>query len=257
MSVIDDILDDNIDQFAAQLQVVADNLKKQLLPFLAQLQMDRGVILSNDANLDIVLAFADEFSNTLQASGYTALMQEYINETSGMISQIKKASDKFPLPYKFVATDITTFQALQRIDLMELGNIGSKAATVLQTGLMNSVMAGQAYNTMYADLIAKLDNNLVRYANTYITTARSQLLQKMENMSAANRPGVNYWEYVGPEDAKNRDECIEGLAYKVFTDAEKQEFEAAYGLRYNCRHTFHAITKEEFDMLKGESSQHY
>jgi len=250
MSVIDNILDSSINTFEAQLGSVATNIQKQLLPYLSQLQLEGSLILSNDVNLDLVLAFADEFQTVLQNAGYTDLMQKYVDETSSIIAKIKKASDNTPLPYKFVATDLKTFEALQRIDLMELGNIGQKAATVLQTGLMNSVLAGQSYDTMFRDLVDKLDNNLVRYAKTYITTARSQLLQKMEDLSAENRPGENYWEYIGPADAKNRDECIEGLAKRVFDDVAKGDFENTYGLRYNCRHTFHLITKERYDKLK-------
>jgi len=252
MSKIDNILDKNINKFAKQLQAVSKNIQLQLLPYLNRLQLDGAIISSDKANLDIVLAFADEFKTVLANAGYNNLLQEYLDNTASVIKDIKKASESFSLPYAFAASDLDVLEGLQKIDLMELGNIGEKAAATLQTGLMNSVLAGQQYDSMFRDLTAKLDNNLVRYAQTYIDTSRSQLLQKIEDISAEKRPGEDYWEYVGPKDTKNREECAQALEQKVFTAKERQDFENIYGLRYNCRHTFHAITYKEFVAIRGE-----
>jgi hypothetical protein len=57
--------------------------------------------------------------------------------------------------------------------------------------------------------------------------------------------GEVYWEYVGPEDSKNRDECIWALEQRFFTTEEMDAFESE-GIRWNCRHTFMVISPDAY-----------
>lgn len=53
---------------------------------------------------------------------------------------------------------------------------------------------------------------------------------------AGQNIGADWWEFIGPEDERTRDECLADLQKQYFTTDEMQASDI--GSRYNCRHTF-------------------
>ena len=235
-------IDDSLAPFEVQLITVSKKIERELLALLAEFQSDSGRILSNDANMKLSLAFAKSFKQILKDAGYDKFMHDFANSNRATINELQKISTGTAIALEFTKTDLATFQTLAKIDLSELFNIGDKAGKVLQTDLTASVLSGQSIKDIKKILISKLENNLQRHANTYIATSRQILMQQSELLGVGNRDVA--WQYTGPKDNKNREECILGLSQRYFTKDEMENFEATYGLRWNCRHVFQAVPKK-------------
>lgn len=238
-------IDDSLDPFVIALIVVSKQIERELLSFLRDLELKGSNVLSNNANLKLSLSFAKNFKQILKDAGYDKLVDDFANSNIRTITELQKISTGTAIVLEFTNTDMATFATLKNIDFAELFNIGDKAGRVLQTDLMASVMSGQSMKNIKAQLIAKLGNNLQRYANTYLTTSRQILMQKAEILGVGNRDVA--WRYFGPRDNKNREECVLGLNKKYFTKKEMEDFEATYSVRWNCRHYFMAVPKERLN----------
>jgi hypothetical protein len=137
---------------------------------------------------------------------------------------------------------------LRLADYAAFEKLGTATIADIQTALMDTVLTGQSDRNLIRAIDKILDKDFKRYAETYAQTSRNRFLQQSENIMAENireAGGEVYWEYVGPEDMKNRDECIEALAQRFFTTEEMEAFEGE-GIRWNCRHTFMVISPDAY-----------
>ena len=234
------LIDQSLAPFEKQLEVIGREIQAELLMLLGDFQKSGGKLISNNVNLQLALGFSKNFQEILNETGYNDFVKDFSKSNTEFIDKLAKTST---IPLAFTKTDQATFQTLKTIDISELFNIGRDAGAVLQTNLTSSVLSGQPLKDVKNVLISKLKNNLQRYAETYITTSRQILMQKAELLGVDN-PDKYAWEYTGPRDNKNRPECAMGKDKQYFTNKEMEEFEANYGLRWNCRHVFMAVDKK-------------
>lgn len=242
-------IDKSVKVFDSQIDIVVRNLEAELNSWLATLQTVDGNIVFNDVNMNLSTAFTTNYNQMLNQAGFTQFINNFNADQSNVIKEMMKARATSNFPLKFTKVDVGTFRALQTVDYVELFGIAEGAGKTLQTNIMSAVLAGEDFRNIHLELTRILEDKLQRYAKTYVLTSRQVLMQKAEYLSAAHYEGEKFWEYIGVLDGKTRPQCVKGLNQKYFTDQERIEFESE-GFRWNCRHTFMQILKEDYK--KGE-----
>lgn len=233
------LIDETLAPFEKDLAKISKIIEAQLLALLSEYDSVGGKILNNNVNMKMTLGFSKSFENILVDSGYNDMAKDFAESNSDVINKLQKLSVGTTIPLSFTKTDMATFNTLSKLNFDDLFRIGKDASDVLLTDLRASILTGQRLKTVKADLIKKLDNNLKRYADTYMTTARNQLMQQAEILGVGDADVI--WEYVGPSDSKNRQECAYALEKRYFTKEEMDSFNENYGMRWNCRHVFMAV----------------
>jgi len=159
--------------------------------------------------------------------------------------------------------NLETLKMLQMLDYDSLEGIADVVAKQVRTKLQDIVMSGTNIFTAIKEL-QKTSDKLIQHAQTYINTSRSELSQKISDISAENYDGAIYWEYFGAVlDEKTRPECQKGLGAvpskwtnaPFFTDEEKKEFQSEYGVRWNCRHEFVQISEKYYKDMIGKTEK--
>jgi hypothetical protein len=144
-----------------------------------------------------------------------------------------------------------------------LTNLSTNALTAIRQSVTDAVIGAVDVSAITKNITKELPNKLARYAGTYLETARGTLIQDAQEWGSQSMrdAGVSvYWEYLGPEDNKTREECLFALEKQVFTDEEMSAFQSGGLLphdepRWNCRHTFVMISKKEYEARAGESEE--
>lgn len=238
--------------FANKLERVINRLLADIVSVAGQ-----PAKLDQVQRLEFVTNSLPSLMEALNASGYEELASELTDSSYKIINDIKKLHTITNVPIAFSRVDKAVLTALQDADLTAFAHIGEQAMYQVQQILMEHIIAGLPERDMIEAIRSELTDKFKRYAETYAQTSRGVYEQKVEDIIALNnREGGQelYWEYVGAEDNKNRDECVWALEKRFFTDEERADFEAEYGIRYNCRHIFIAVSKEAYETGEAPES---
>jgi len=245
MSKITDLFQANADKFSKQITGVAKSVELGMLELIKDLKTKAGRFVFGNDNLKDVMKYESLLEEIINAGGYTAWLNSVNSDFPKLINKMPKGMLK--------KADAATLKFLQQIDQTELKGISVKVAKNLQGALKELVINGGTYKDAVL-AVKKNAGKLEKYAETYVNTSRTQVSQKITDLQAQHmvEDGESvYWEYAGsPIDDKTRDQCVEGLNKRYFTDAEKIEFQGR-GLRWNCRHEFVLISKETYDKGTG------
>ena len=240
----------------ANAQVI--DFEKNLRKVIAALQTliiknaKSGYLFSLKA--DERIRFAPDIYNALIAalneSGYYPLVSDIINRDKELIAEVMSIRGAAKLPTVFTQTSKETFAALRNLELTQFESIGTGFMNSLSQELMQFALTGVDESVFIDAIRSKLETGLQRYATTYATTSRAKFIQQVQDEAAKSYDGELYWEYVGPEDDRMRDACIDGMNKRYFTDFERSMFEAetAEERAWNCRHTFEQITKHDYEV---------
>lgn len=186
----------------------------------------------------------------LKDSGFDDLAAELVNSDIEIIKDFRNIHAATGIDAAFTTVSRDMLTALQQTELSFFNGLSNKMISDVHGVLMETVLTGLPDNQIIKRLNEIVDAKHARYIQTYAQTSRTQYLQTLEDLSARERAketGVPpLWIYEGPADNKNRDECVWALDKYYFTDAERSEFEEAYGLRWNCRHIFVEVMPEDW-----------
>jgi len=225
--------------------------------------IEGGEIPTTQANLDYLQEVYSSLLSELDNSGYFGAVNSALEAESDVIKNLKRIYSGTDFPIEFNAINQQSFNILQNQKIDYLTNLSTNAITAIKQSVTDAVIGAVDVSEITANIRKELDEKLQRYASTYLETARGQLIQDAQDWSAQSMrdAGVSiYWEYIGPEDNKTREECLFALEKQVFTDEEKAEFQSG-GLfphdepRWNCRHTFVMISQKEYNARAGESEE--
>lgn len=202
--------------------------------------------LPETQRIEFITQVIPQLLQALEDSGYKSAYEAELKDASDKLKQYHKISK---IPFSFTATDKNTLKALKVMDLNKFNGLGESAINNLYLQLKSLILTGASDKDYLAAVSKSIDEGLGKYAVTYANTSRAIYYQTAEDLMANELRNANepvYWEYVGPADSKNRDECVWALDKTMFTDEERSEFEAEYGVRYNCRHTFMMVTEDDY-----------
>lgn len=245
------IADNMIKTYAEELARVMTNLEVEIIAFM------RNSGTSSAESAATILNSRANFIQALQTSGYNDLSQEYVAQYSKIPGAVNKAfaARKLPPP-QFSTVSVETFQGLASIDLNAFSAIGNKAMEDLRVGLYKQVIGGADFkgvvNTIKASTTGLAGNGspLSNYAYTQANTAILGFngeVTRVAGESIGFDSDDDEWEVIGPEDSRNRDECIEALADPVRPRGlwiSADYWGGAPG-GYNCRHELFPYIGEE------------
>ena len=186
----------------------------------------------------------------LKDSGFDDLAAELVNSDINLIKDFRKIHKATGVEAAFTTASRDMIVALQQTELSMFRGLSDRMIADIHGTLMQTVLTGLPDNEIIKQLNAIVDDKHARYIQTYAQTSRTTYLQTLEDVSARERAKQTgqppLWIYEGPADDKNRDECVYALDKYYFADDERADFEATYGLRWNCRHIFVEVMPEDW-----------
>lgn len=239
------IADRQVSSFETGLRNVVSNMQSLIL-----LSAESGKLFSKNA--DARIRYAPEFLNgiisAINQSGYYDLVQDLILQDKDLIAEVTANRSSAGLPSGFTDQSVETIRAFQNMEFAQFRAIGDQFVQSLHIELMNFTLSGTDEAAFVQAIRSSLESKFQRYAVTYANTSRAQFTQRVEDEAAKSYDGKLYWQYVGPGDGRTRTVCLDGLAQKYFTDAERTAFESANAIAraWNCRHRFMQITEQDY-----------
>lgn len=239
------IFEKNADVLVSRLDAINKTVDRDIMAFLKTLETKSGRLLPTDANIQAVIQFERELVRNIELAGFSLLIEDVIMDVPKLLKQLPAGILR--------KSDATSIKLIQQIDAEDLKGITANVAKAVRKSLQDMVINGGTYKDAVENVI-KASSKLQQYSATYINTSRTILSQRITDLQAEHliEDGETpYWEYFGAElDDKTRDQCIEGLHKKFFTNDEKIEFQGR-GLRWNCRHEFVLITEKYYKNMVG------
>lgn len=197
----------------------------------------------------VVALITETARKAIDLSNYNKIVKELITSSREMLTDIQ-AINAINGVSGLLTGNLNVLKALETTDLKIFTGLTDDMLNKLQRTLNNVVLSGMTDRQMIIEIKAIVGDDFQRYVKAYAQTSRTTYLQRLEDITADRYNKDNselFWEYVGPEDNKNRDICIDALDQRFFTEDERLQFELINGIRYNCRHIFVNITKDAYD----------
>ena len=235
-----------ITDFERELQTV---IKRLQMLIIKNAKSGYMFSLNAEERIKFALDLYDGLISAINESGYYDVVSKLIDQDKNLIAEIRSLRTAKKLPTTFTKTSKEVLAAFRNLEMAQFEDIGKSFASSLHQELMSFALTGVDEDVFIQTIFDKLDSGFQRYARTYAITSRAKFIQQVQDEAAKNYDGDLYWEYVGPEDDRMRDACIEGMAKRYFTDEERSQFEAetADERAWNCRHTFEQITKQDYE----------
>ena len=216
-------IDEALEAYLASL----DSAQQEFLNDVEELQ-EEGLtteeVLLFIAAIDLTTYFVEDL-------GLSAGVNAYMGATEAILSD---------LPF-FGATSEAQLMALQNVQRTMISNLSRNVASSLQTAMAQGIA-----NNLGRDDISDLMSNIVKgnRADATITTMLSTYEQSVIATMAEGLPENTLWNYVGPQDKKNRPVCREFLTKQPLTKKQiraikSDGFEFRGGGR--CRHQWWPI----------------
>jgi len=203
-----------------------------------------------NANIDDVLDFDIIWADILQESGYNDLIQRYVNTLDDMQGSISKILDEAGLLETLTPDQKHRLLVVKKLQIKDLQRIGMDKGLAMKKGLYNNILAGKTK----ADLLESMEAELLgtkyqSYAKTYASTGINDYRQAVINQRVEEFQDDEdvVWVYEGNDvDKVTRDFCKHILkANKAYSTSEKNKLESDKRRKWNCRHTFIPMYKED------------
>lgn len=170
--------------------------------------------------------------------------------------EIPKDSPFYMSPKAIKALSKVQSKVIYQLDLSYLDYLTKDVVKSLMDLLIEDVVEGVSDSKFNKAIQSLIPVEYHGESKKIRDTMRNQYYQGMEDLTAEQNlnDGMQiFWEYVGVEDNKNRDECIWALNKRFFTEEERKEFESKTGIRIGCRHIFIQVAKVTFE--EGEKPE--
>lgn len=251
-----DVISNYTSKYEQALALVTKQANKRLRAMLTDFQTRQGQIMFTDENLRLAATMNDLMFQTLQEAGYNKVAEAYRSDFVSLLEDINRL-DVTQLAFVFKPKDKELLIALRDMEYQGLFRVEREVANTIQRLSSDYVLTERPLEELAEELRTQLEDRLKQYAMTHIETATRISVQKAEDITVENagiKEEERFWQYTGPEDNKTRPECQfalgQGRGSDIFTNDERMEFEATYGIRYNCRHRFMLVTKDKYNESK-------
>ncbi len=221
-----------------QLAGVATRLEQLMREQIVGLQ-------AGNATVDAALARAQVQTLLTESGYYTAVGSLFADSYQDIIDGLFKDYGKLIPNLQFTDVSERTLQMIKSRDLQVFTDLGEAQATNLQRVLLNYSFGIADRESIFADLNS-ITSDLSNTSALAVDTAISGFEQITSNMLATDS-GIEYFEYVGPDDNITRPFCAEHLG-EVKTLEEWSKLDNGTDLPveiycggYRCRHTLESI----------------
>lgn len=224
--------------WTSQLEAVANSLEKAMRENIAAAS-------GGNATIDAALARAQVQALLTQSGYYTAVGDLFGKGYQEIIDGLFKDYGKLIPNLQFTDVSAKTLQMIKDRDLQVFMDLSETQATNMQRVLLNYSF-GVSDRQAAFDELNSITSDLSNTSSLAVDTAISGFEQQVSNMLATDS-GIEYFEYVGPDDNITRPFCAEHLG-EVKTLEEWSKLDNGTDLPveiycggYRCRHTLESI----------------
>jgi hypothetical protein len=185
-----------------------------------------------------------EIQLALKAAGYADLVSTGASRLDLLVVQMERIRGAAKLA-AFTSSDLTRILALKKLAEADLLQKGASIAHALWRTLVQGIYSQRPAKDLIEDLADALDIE-EQQARSLYDTAVNVFGRQVEAMKST---ADDVFVYMGPADVKLRPFCRQHVG-KVFTRPEIDALDNGQlpnvfltGGGYNCRHTFHAVSK--------------
>jgi hypothetical protein len=234
-----------IGEFSSEFDTVFEKAKASMTVYVA----NGGDALAADAY----------WIKSLSDAGYYTLVNKFINEDFDTIyTHVREAFDAAGMPINLSNESLSQIIGLKQLDIDYFNSLALESAQSIRSNLYKYTLSNMSVDGMISQISADLEGtSLKRYSTTYALTSITDFQQGVINVASQDVEDVEEfagWVYVGVLDGKTRPFCRHILEQnKVLTQEEKVTLESDAQRAYNCRHTFHPISKEQAEEQGYES----
>ncbi len=239
-------LEKQVKWFEANMNRVMTSLQQRINAMLLNLDLSGGHFESTDSNIAFSAQMYESLMQALEEAGYNELLAQLQEKETDLIRLMKKQHIPGMIPIAFTTATAEKLAALSATFQLELAGVADDAMIKIVSIVSDTIVRTGSVSAATNRIREILEKRLKVYAKTYVNTTRARFIQNVQDLS---NDDAEFYIYEGPVDDLNRPACVDGLAIKYFTKAEREQFESetADERMYNCRHTFVAITKEYYD----------
>jgi hypothetical protein len=231
---------DRIDGFIKQFDGEAEEVFKRVQR-IAQAQL-AGI------STDDILNYEFAWRDSLKQAGYYDLVNDLIDKQfdqmyQGTVNSFTAGGFDKAI---FTADDAVKIQTLKNMKRNQFIRLADDVGLTVKRELYKYAISDASLVDMTKGIAQVLkDSNLAKYSKTYALTAIGEFQQELIDLRAKD-VGDGVWVYVGVNDSATRQYCSGLLAKnKCYNDSKKNELEGNPKRRYNCRHRFYKMKKEE------------
>ena len=196
---------------------------------------------------DNILSYEFAWRNALRDAGYykmvNSLIDDRFNEMFGGTQEAFKTNGFDAL---FTAEDAAKIQIIKNMKRAQFAALADEVGLSVKRELYKYAISDASLVDMTKGIAQTLaGSDLAKYSKTYALTAIGEFQQELIDLRAKD-VGDGVWVYVGVNDSATRQYCSGLLAKnKCYNDSKKNELEGNPKRRYNCRHRFYKMKKEE------------
>ena len=238
-------LDNHLDKYGSIIEQVVKQANQRMQTLLANYTVVNGRLVLSEENVAYTMDLIDRLYSTLNEAGYGRFADKYRNDFMNIYKEFNAAKTQ-TFTFNFLPKDKAVLQAISTANYEGLFRVEREVANTIQRLATDYVLTERPIADLANELREQLEGRLQRYAKTHVETSTRQAIQKGQDLVLDNEgiePKDRYYEYVGPLDGITREECVEAVTQRYFTEEERLDFESEYGVRYNCRHVFQYIPK--------------
>jgi len=246
---VENIVDRQLKVYEKKMEEVMRKLKT-LLPKSLPLKTKNGKIILSEDNIMLLENYKETFRDILVEAGYYSLIEDYMNDEATLVKEFADESVEDYIPVVLGVSALATLELIQQTELAGFNTIIEDATNSILIEVRSAIFANEDYVSVLESGVKKLNNKLGNYTTTYMRTTRTVFEQKAIDIAAEEVDEDLYWQYVGPDDNVTRPQCQRGLSQNVFTQLQKNDFQAE-GLRWNCRHIFRPVSGRTYNKAMG------
>lgn len=243
------MLDRLISANQKELEELIDKFDKRLEPIFKKINtLATAKVL--ETKINDVVNFELIWADILKQSGYNELLQRYVNSLDSINGSLNKILDEAGLLKTLSSEQISALTAVKQIQVKDLSKIGMDAGIALKKSLYNNILAGKTK----ADLLEAMKQELTfskyeAYAKTYANTGINDYRQAILNQRVKDFESDDDVVYIyqgNDVDSVTRDFCKNILrANRAYSKSEKDRLENDQRRKWNCRHLFVPIYKDD------------
>ena len=221
------------------------SLDKLIAEFEAEFaQLTRGVkvgfsslIRKGVPTKEAVLALFDE-------SGYEQLVQGMVDKYGELIKYSVQLGKAVGVPLVLPARSLALIELVKENTLIHFDHLKDAVANNMLDAGLRMEIEGTPLRTIIAELTGDLENIAHKFGAEAHTGA--SIFDRTIKSEQFKEAGIELFVYVGPNDGKTRDECLEALAAGAVTREDINGLAVSFsgGGGYNCRHEFLPYVEE-------------
>jgi len=164
-----------------------------------------------NAEVDAALV-REQLNQIMVDSGYQANINKMFDKGyQDLLAQnVEFYNQRLSASLRYTPESLDKLNLIKQLDLEKFESLGESQVRELERVIINAQFGSISSGDLTAQLKSTLDEGMSRYADTWVNTAISGF-DRVAGSTIALDGGVEYFEYIGPDDKLTRPFCEEHL----------------------------------------------